>query len=95
MSTDNAELSIDTIYLKLNEIIKNEALEPLDQVGSYIVGCTLAVEGIERLFESYPTLGEIADIGSDLEYQGEEYFEEYHRELMKLLERLEAEVSDR
>jgi hypothetical protein len=94
MSTDNTELSIDTIYLRLNEIIKNEAQMPLDQIGSYIVGCTLAVEGIEKLFESYPTLVEISDIGSDMEYQGEEYLQEYHQSLKKLIVKLGAEVSD-
>lgn len=95
MSIDNDELTIKTIYLRLNEIIKNEAQEPLDQVGSHIVSCTVVVEGIERLFESYPTLEEIADIGSDLEYQGEEYFEEYHQKLKELLKILEAEIGDK
>ena len=95
MSIDNTELSINTVYLRLKEIIKNEAREPLDKVGSYLVGCTLAVEGIESLFESYPTLEEIADIGSDLEYQGEEYFDEYHRKLKVLLVKLESEISNK
>ena len=95
MSIDNTELSINTVYLRLNEIIKNEAREPLDKVGAYIVGCTLAVEGMEGLFKSYPTLEEIADIGSDLEYQGEEYFDEYHRKLKVLLVKLESEISNK
>jgi hypothetical protein len=94
MNTNDDKLSINTVYLRLNEIIKNDVQEPLDRVGSYIVGCTLAIEGIERLFESYPTLEEIADIGSDVEYQGEEYFDEYHYKLTKLLEKLAAEIGD-
>lgn len=95
MSIDNTELSINTIYLRLNEIVKNEAQESLDRVGSYVVGCTLAVDGIERLFEDYPVLEEIADIGSELEYQGEEYFQDYYQRLKKLVEKLEAEISDK
>jgi hypothetical protein len=94
MSIDSIEPTIAAVYLRLNEIIKNEAQKPLDQVGSYIVGCTLAAEGIERLFESYPTLVKIADIGADMEYQGEEYLQEYYQSLKKLLVELETEVGN-
>lgn len=86
MINDNKRLSIDTVYLSLVEIIKNDARKPLDQVGSYVVGSTMAKEGIDGLFEKYPILEEIAEIGASMEWQGKDYLEEYYQQLKTLIE---------
>jgi len=92
MNIDNSSLSVADTYLRLVEVIRNDSHQTLDKVGSKIVGCTVAVDGIEDLFEKYPALEEIADVGSDLEYQGEEYFDEYHERLNILIKRLSEEM---
>jgi dihydroorotase len=92
MSMTNPSLSIDSIYTNLVEIIKNKDQKPLDQIGSYILGATLVKDGIEDLFKEYPVLEEIADVGSNLEYQGEEYSIEYYERLKELIKKLGDEI---
>jgi hypothetical protein len=77
MSIEDTPPSVDAIYNHLAKIIENKEKRRPDQVGSLIVGCTLAKDGIEHLFVEYPILEEIAEIGADLEWQGKEYFDEY------------------
>jgi len=43
----------------------------LNGVGSKIVGCTIAAEGIEPLFAKYPILEQIAELGANLETEKE------------------------
>lgn len=93
MSTDKPAISIKTVYLNLVEIITNDAKVPLNQVGSYVVGSTIAEDGVDDLYKDYPTLEQIADIGSELEYQGEEYAEAYYQQLKSLIVKLEKEIS--
>ncbi len=52
---------------QLNDIVKNSNKFELDSVGSKIVGCTIAAEGIEDVYSEYPLLEEIAELGSSLE----------------------------
>ena len=93
MIRDTNKLSINTVYVSLAEIIKNDARRPLDQVGSYVVGSTMAEVGIDSLFEKYPALEEIAEIGASMEWQGEEYLDEYYQRLKILIEKLGKEIN--
>jgi hypothetical protein len=52
---------------KLDNIFLEDNLASLNDLGSKIVGCTIAAEGIEPLFVKYPILEEIAELGASLE----------------------------
>jgi hypothetical protein len=58
---------IKIIINKLDNIFLEDNLANLNDLGSKIVGCTIAAEGIEPLFVKYPILEEIAELGASLE----------------------------
>lgn len=93
MSDKSHILSIDSIYATLTKIIENEAKLPLDQMGPYIVGCTIAEEGIDSIIKDYPIIEDIGEIGASLEWQGEEYYDEYCRKLESLMAKLSTEIN--
>jgi phosphoglycerate-specific signal transduction histidine kinase len=89
MDTKYSPPKIEDVYSKLAKIIKNDDNIPLEQMGSLIVGCTLAQDDIELLFRDYPVLEEIAEIGADMEWQAGEFLDEYNQQLhnkMKVLQ---------
>ncbi len=75
--------SIEAIIRRLDEIIKNKARDPKDILGSYIVGCTIALDDIEQYYKKYSVLEEIAELGSDLEIETDE---KYQDELLKKIQ---------
>lgn len=77
------------IIKRLETISSNQNAQPLYVLGGYIVGATLAKDGIEILFEQYPLLEKIAELGADLEtLENDELaipvFEEFQRALLHL-----------
>jgi len=58
---------IHDIIKRLDEISANKDHKPLDVLGSYIVGATMARDDIEELYAQYPTLETIAELGAELE----------------------------
>ena len=53
---------------KIKHILQNSKNEPLDCLGSYIVGATLARDDWGDVFQDhYPLLDEIAELGAELE----------------------------
>lgn len=58
---------IQEIINILDEISANKDNKPLDIIGSYIVGATLARDDIEELYKIYPELETIAELGAELE----------------------------
>ena len=93
MINNNKKLSINTVYLSLIEIINNDARMTLDQVGSHVVGATMAEAEIDSLFEKYPVLEEIAEIGASMEWQGKDYLDGYYQQLKALVEKLGKEIN--
>jgi len=59
--------TINQIVSELDVIVEQADDSALDAVGSKIVGCTIAVEGIEVFYSKYTILEEIAELGADLE----------------------------
>ncbi len=55
------------ILTKLDEIASNKNNEPLYVLGGYIVGATIVRDDAEQLFNNYPVLREISELGADLE----------------------------
>ena len=58
---------IKIIINKLDNLLLEDNLTKLNDLGGKIVGCTIATEGIEPLFAKYPILEEIAELGASLE----------------------------
>ncbi len=58
---------IQEIIKRLDEISANKDNKPLYMLGSYIVGATIIREDIDELYEKYPGLENIAELGADLE----------------------------
>lgn len=64
MYVDRKQIVID----KIKHILQNSKNEPLDCLGSYIVGATLARDDWEDVFQdNYPLIYEIAELGAELE----------------------------
>lgn len=64
MYDDRKQIVIDEI----KHILQNSKNEPLDCLGSYIVGATLARDDWEDVFQdNYPLIYEIAELGAELE----------------------------
>lgn len=64
MYDDRKQIVID----KIKHILQSSKNEPLDCLGSYIVGATLARDDWEDVFQdNYPLLDEIAELGAELE----------------------------
>ena len=51
----------------LQNISENKDNEPLYVLGGYIVGATIVRDDIEAIYEQYPLLEIIAELGADLE----------------------------
>lgn len=62
--------AVNDVVSRLQEILQNPHDEPIDLLGAYIVGATLARDDIEQHFLLYPLLEEIAELGADLEVLG-------------------------
>jgi len=58
---------IQEIIKTLDAISVNKDNEPLCVLGGYIVGATVVRDDIDELYEQYPGLEMIAELGSDLE----------------------------
>ena len=57
---------------KIKHILRNSKNKPLDCLGSYIVGATLARDDWGDVFQDhYPLLDEIAELGAELETTGD------------------------
>lgn len=55
------------ILMKLEAIASNKKNEPLYVLGGYIVGATILRDDAEQLFNRYPALRELSELGADLE----------------------------
>lgn len=90
---DNSE--IHDIVERIDEIVSNKNDEPLDQLGSYIVGATLVREDTETLFSKYPELETIAELGAELEtLEGSVYEKEVFINIKTHLNALKLQVKD-
>lgn len=58
---------IQAIIQRLDEIVANKTNEPLHVLGSYVVGATIVRDDIDDLYQQYPDLEMVADLGSELE----------------------------
>ena len=79
---------------RLNEIVRLEDSKPLDQLGSYIVGATIVADNIEDFYDDYPILHDIEDAGSNLEWQGKQYEEEFWAAAKAGIAKLNEQVAD-
>lgn len=67
---------------RLDTILRNTGNEPIDRLGSYIVGATIVRNDAEELFKTYPMLEEIAELGAELEtLAGSDYAHEVLNEI--------------
>ena len=65
---------IQEIIKTLDDISANKYNKPLHILGGYIVGATIVRDDIDEIYEQYPYLEIIADLGADLEtLEGDEY----------------------
>jgi hypothetical protein len=83
------------IVKRLNEIIDMEGKEPLDQLGSYIVGALIVDEIGFELYQSNETVERIAELGSDLEISNgsNEELQEMWEEIKALVAKLDADIT--
>ena len=85
---------INEIINNIDKILMNEQGDTLDQLGSYIVGVTIVQDDYEELQKNYPLLESIAELGAELETQGNTpYAKEVHRQIIKSLHRLKTDLS--
>jgi hypothetical protein len=84
--------ALQKIIKRLNEIVNLENKEPLDQLGSYIVGALIADDEGYKISQSNELLQKIADLGSDLEISngGSEWMQKDWQEVKELVERLNS-----
>ncbi|MFZ1302190.1 MAG: hypothetical protein WAQ27_06495 [Candidatus Microsaccharimonas sp.] len=62
--------TIETVITELQNILSNPTNVAPDMLGSYIVGATIVQDDSDVLFEKYPLLEELAELGADLETLG-------------------------
>jgi len=67
---------IQEIVDRLDAISSNVNNEPLYILGGYIVGTTIVRDDIDELYEKYPKLEYIAELGAELETLEETEFAE-------------------
>ncbi len=84
--------SIQDIFTRIEQILTNKEGEPLSQLGSYIVGCTVVLDNIDDYYKKYPLLEEIAELGSELEVQDERYHHEYVTSIKKKMLKLKKQL---
>lgn len=72
-----------------------EGKEPLDQLGSYIVGALIVDEIGFELYQSNETVERIAELGSDLEISNgsNEELQEMWEEIKALVAKLDADIT--
>lgn len=82
--------TLQGIVVRLNEIVAMEGKEPLDLLGSYIVGALIVDDVADKLCETSETLSRIADLGSDLEVStdGDEWMQKDWQEVRLLVDKL-------
>jgi hypothetical protein len=84
---------INKIIERIEEILLNPANEPIDMLGSYIVGATIVRDDIGRYYEKYPLLERVADLGADLEtLGGSKHADGVLREIKIKFEELKSQV---
>ncbi len=88
---------IQAIISRIQEILLNRNKEPLDRLGSYIVGATIVRSDIDYYYDKYPLLEEVAELGADLEtLGGSEYATKVFAEIKEKFRLLEEQIkSDR
>jgi hypothetical protein len=84
--------SITDIYNRLVEILENKDNESPERLGSYIVGCTIVLDDIDKYFGKYPILSDIADLGSDLEINNTESSTTSLAKIKSMLEKLKSSL---
>ncbi len=65
-NTNNKSL-IEDIYNRIEDILVNSKNEPLNLLGSYIIGCTFVLDDIHEYYDKYPILDEIVGLSAELE----------------------------
>lgn len=80
----------EAVVTRLNEIVEMEGKEPLDQLGSYIVGALIVDDEADKLSETDEALERIASLGSDLEISngGDEWMQKDWQEVKLLVGKL-------
>lgn len=85
---------IHRIVDRIDQILKNERNQPLDMLGSYIVGETIIQDDYGEIQKKYPLLEKIAELSSDLEtLGGSKYATRVHQEIIETLSQLKRELS--
>lgn len=83
---------IQDIIRQLDDIVQNKSDKPLDQLGSYIVGATLVRDDIEEYYSDYPLLGDIAELGAELEtLAGTDYAPQVFAQIEQKLNELKSQ----
>ncbi|HEU0266835.1 MAG TPA: hypothetical protein VFQ70_04365 [Candidatus Saccharimonadaceae bacterium] len=78
---------------KIDYILRNVHSEPLDKLGSYIVGETIVRDDFEEIQEKYPLLESIAELGADLEtLHNSPYAKEVYEDIVKTLNQFKSEL---
>lgn len=86
---------VQIIISRLDEILRNDNSAPADQLGSYIVGATIARDDIEQYYQQYPLLEKIAELGADLEtLGGTRHADEVLTEIHETFHVLKQQVSE-
>lgn len=83
------------IITRLNKIVALEGKEPLDQLGSYIIGTLVIDDAAGQLCQTDETLARIADLGGDLEVSngGEEWMKKDWQEVKQLVAKLNYDLA--
>lgn len=81
---------LKSIIQRLNEIVSMENNQPLDQLGSYLIGTLVVDDEADKLCETNETLARIAELGGDLETSngGSEWMQKNWQEVKALVEEL-------
>jgi hypothetical protein len=82
---------LQNIIKRLQEIIKLEGIEPLDQLGSYIVGVLIIDEVGYNLYQTNEKVARIAELGGNLETGngGDEWMKKDWEEIKMLVDQLD------
>lgn len=85
--------SIHEIVKGIGDILKEKRGEPIDMLGSRIVGVTIVSEEFEKYYAEYPPLERLAELGAELETLADsKYAEEVLGEIMEELGKLKLAI---
>ena len=81
------------IVYKIDKILRNTHNEPLDKLGSYIVGETIVQDDFEEIQKKYPLLENIAELGAELEtLHNSPSAKEVHEDIVNTLNQFKSKL---